>query len=164
MKKVICILLSTHFLGLVSNVVRANPPVIGWVEWVIVSDQKYRFNAKIDTGADNTSMHVDNYDLFDKNDGKWVRFTFKDNNGKDVALERKLVRISKIKRKLLPAVERPVVNMIVCIGNVQKEVSVNLVNRNKFHHKMLIGRSYLKSTFLVDSGTENTTEPRCQPD
>jgi len=162
MKIFLCILLSTSFLGLVSNVVQANPPVIGWVERVAVSDQQYRFDAKIDTGADNTSMHVENYHFFERNFVKWVRFTINDNNGKDITLERKLVKITRIKRKLLHAAERPVVRMIVCIGNVVKEVNVNLVNRKKFKHKMLIGRSYLKNTFLVDSGAKNTTEPECQ--
>jgi len=162
MKIVICILLSISFLGLTSNVVQANPPVIGWLERVTVSDQQYRFNAKIDTGADNTSMHAENYHLFDRNSEQWVRFTTNDNNGKDITLERKLVKITRIKRKLLPAAKRPVVRMVVCIDNVIKEVNVSLVNRNKFKHKMLIGRNYLRNTFLVNSGVKYTTEPECQ--
>jgi hypothetical protein len=138
------------------------PEVIGYVERVILTDHQFVFDAKIDTGADNTSMHIDNYKLVKKDGVNRIRFEFTDKDGEHVVLERKLIKITKIKRKLLPAAKRPVISLFVCVGGIGKEVPVNLVNRGKFRYKVLIGRSFLKGSFLVDSGARFTTEPSCK--
>ena len=50
----------------------------------------------------------------------------------------------------------------ICLGNVYKEVEVNLEDRSKFNYQLLIGRSYLKNSFLVDASATFTLKPNCQ--
>jgi hypothetical protein len=57
---------------------------------------------------------------------------------------------------------RPVIRLGICLGNVYKEVEVNLQDRSKFNYQMLIGRSYLKNSFLVDASATFTVETNCQ--
>jgi hypothetical protein len=44
---------------------------------------------------------------------------------------------------------------------VYKEVEVNLEDRSKFNYQLLIGRSYLKNSFLVDASATFTLKPNC---
>jgi hypothetical protein len=45
---------------------------------------------------------------------------------------------------------------------VYKEVEVNLEDRRKFNYQILIGRSFLKKSFLVDASATFTLQPSCQ--
>jgi hypothetical protein len=49
----------------------------------------------------------------------------------------------------------------VCLSNVYKEVEVNLVDRANFNYPMLVGRSFLAGSFVVDSGEKYLTTPKC---
>ena len=66
----------------------------------------------------------------------------------NIHLERKLVRYVRIKnrsgemKKGLKhiATRRPVVNMLLTLGNQTKAVAVNLANRQNFNYPLLLGR------------------------
>lgn len=161
MKILLQLLLFIVLIPMMVHETYAEPAVIGWIERIRISDHLLDLEAKIDTGADFTSLHIDKYELLYKNGAKWVRFSVTDRHGKHVVLERKLLKLTKIKRKLLPAERRPVIMMFVCVGGVGKDVSVSLVNRENFKYKILIGRDFLKGTFLVDPGAKYLVEPAC---
>jgi hypothetical protein len=99
---------------------------------------------------------------FYRDGDKWVRFKLKNWKGRTENFEARIIRTATIKQHETDSVTRPVIHLGICLGNVYKEVEVNLQDRGKFNYQMLIGRSYLKNSFLVDASTTFTTEPSCQ--
>lgn len=138
--------------------------VVGWVEEVKISPGDIVLKAKIDTGADNSSIHVNGFTLFDRSGEQWCRFEVTDRDGKTVSLERPVVRMAKIKRHKGAPQERPVVVLEICLGTHRRSAQVNLVDRSRFSLPMLIGRSFLRQTFLVDTDKRFTAPPACAED
>ena len=148
-----------------SNITSPNTTIatIGWVETVRILPENIELRAKIDTGADNSSLGVVNWQSFHRDGKEWIRFKTLNNSGNSKSFERPLDRYSLIKRKILRSHKRPVVKMWLCIGNKRILVPVNLAKRKSFKYRMLIGRSFLKGHFLVDSNKKLTTTPECNP-
>ena len=140
----------------------AQTQTIGWIEHVQILPQDIMLKAKIDTGADNSSIHADDIAVFEKDGSKRVKFTVENKKGEKATFDLPLIRYATIKRKLTDPIKRPVVSMELCIGNILKKVHINLANRGNFKYRMLIGRSYLKELYLVDSGKRYTSEPNCK--
>jgi hypothetical protein len=136
--------------------------VIGWVEKAALVEVNLLVHAKIDTGADHSSLNAADYQLIDKKDGQWVRFRVTNREGLSVIIEKQLLRYANIKRKNQPPEKRPVVELAICIGNVYKIVAVSLVDRSNYDYQMLIGRSFLSENSLVDSAMQYTTKPECE--
>jgi len=134
---------------------------IGWIESVKILPENFKLDAKIDTGADNSSLDVINWMTFTHNRNEWVRFTTKNNNGDEITFERPLEGYSLIKQKITGVLKRPVVVMRLCIGKKSILAQINLAKRKNFKYRMLIGRSFLKGHFLVDSASRYTVQPEC---
>lgn len=139
-----------------------NLQVAGWVENVSIFPGNMKIKAKLDTGARNSSLNARNLEEFDRDGDKWVRFKLKNWKGRTENFEARIIRTATIKQHETDSVTRPVIHLGICLGNVYKEVEVNLQDRSKFNYQMLIGRSYLKNSFLVDVSTTYTIEPHCQ--
>jgi hypothetical protein len=135
---------------------------IGWIEKVALDNNRLQLKAKIDTGATTSSIHAEVLKKFKRGGQKWVRFKLRNKTGQSIVVEKKVVRMVKIKRKLALSLKRPVVLLGVCLGKVYREEEVNLSNRGNFVYEMLIGRNYLKDYFLVDSSRTFTVKPRCK--
>lgn len=134
---------------------------IGWIEQVQIPAKDITFTAKIDTGADNSSIHASDVEIYEQNGDKRVKFSVQNKEGATSLFDLPLVRIAHIKRKRAEPIQRPVVSMLLCVGNTMKATLVNLANRKNFKYRMLIGRSFLKDDYLVNSGEKLTTKPTC---
>ncbi len=136
--------------------------IIGWVETVQILPDNISLLAKIDTGADNSSLNATDPIEFRKGGERWIRFSTQMGKDKPIILERPLERYTRIKRKSGTSLKRAVVLLDLCIGTLfKKDVPVNLANRTGFKYPMLIGRSYLKGTAIVDSALTLTQKPAC---
>lgn len=147
--------------GLVPVATAAPARAIGWIEHAQLQPHNMILKAKIDTGADNSSLHAEHIEVYTKDGAKRVKFSVANHNGEMAEFDLPLVRFTTIKRKGAEPLSRPIVNMTLCVGNTLKAVDINLANRKNFKYRMLIGRSYLKDRYLVDSGKQYTTEPNC---
>jgi hypothetical protein len=137
-------------------------PVSGWVEQVAIGDAKLVLHAKIDTGAKNSSLNAKDFRIFTKQGEDWVSFSIRSKAGVTRVIEAPVERIASIKQKnSKPSKERPVIMLDVCLGNILKKVEVNLVDRENFDYQVLIGRSFLAGSFVVDSGSKYLTELNC---
>lgn len=154
-----CIVLS---LSLSYQSVADSKAVIGWIEPVILLSENIHLKAKIDTGADNTSLHASDLKVFRKHGEDWVRFELQDQREKNYIIERPVVRYTLIKRRGVKSQERPVIHMKICLANQLREVEVNLTDRSSYNYKLLIGRSYLQGLFLVDSDRMFSVKPECK--
>jgi hypothetical protein len=161
--KSVCLLFQIVFvLGFAATLSADSKQIVGVIENARILPGDIVIPAKLDTGADNSSLNVRQLTEFEREGGRWVRFEVTDRDGKTVTVERKLLRTAKIKRHQGSRQERPVVRMGICIGNYYKEVEVNLVDRSRFTYQLLIGRSFMKGGLVVDPSVEHTIEPECR--
>jgi hypothetical protein len=135
--------------------------VIGWVENVRVTPGEVSITAKIDTGADSSSLHCECKNFL-RDDERWVKFLVTDVDGEQVAIEKKVVRTTTIKRHFGNEQKRDVIRLGLCIGGQYEETDVSLVDRSGFQYDMLIGRDYLKGKFVIDPAQKFTVEPHCE--
>lgn len=151
----------------VQKVVQPCPPapklpanLIGQLEYITVSapngkDTKIRDKARIDTGAQTTSINAHNIQHFERDGEKWVAFDLKDpNTEKMVSFKRPLVRKTRIKMQNSESVRRKVVKLTLQLGKVSKTVEVTLANRENFKYPILVGRNFLQGNFVVDVSKE----------
>lgn len=156
-------LLIVIILGLFADSASAqHKQTLGWVEKVKITPGELVLQAKIDTGADHSSLNASHFEEFERNGKKWVRFEISNRYGKSTVLERQIVGYTKIKRQAKPSQKRMVITLGICIGETYMESEVNLVDRTKFDYHMLIGRSYLAGNFVVDPAITYTISPTCK--
>ena len=134
---------------------------LGWLEpiTIILDSQTLSLQAKIDSGADHSSIHAKHIKRFNKNDEPWVKFT----TVNEWVIESPIYREAKIKTKLVGFNDRPVVLLEVCLGGIQRKIEMNLVDRAHFTKPMLIGRSALSGFVIDPNETLLTCEMSCQP-
>jgi hypothetical protein len=136
-------------------------PAIGWVEPVRVENTGLLVEAKIDTGADYSSLDARDIRTFEKDGSEWVSFAAIGRGGKRVGLERKVYRYTTIRRAGGTEQRRPTVLLGLCLGTVYRVVQVNLVDRETLEYRMLVGRDFLQGRYLVDSARTQVTTPSC---
>lgn len=136
---------------------------LGWVEEVVISRSAFTMNAKLDTGADTSSLDAQDIERFERGGDPWVRFTLSGNNsGESATLERPLERDVLIKRHRGPSQRRPVVRVPVCLGPHLMDIEVSLIDRSHFNYPVLIGRAVLEGVAVVDTARAFTHTPDCE--
>ncbi len=137
--------------------------VVGWIEKVRIYPGNFLVHAKLDSGAEYSSLDAGNMQFFDRDGQKWVRFDLDEKReGKSITFERPVLRWAPIKRHNQEPQRRPVIKLGVCLGNVYKETEVNLVDRKNYYYRMLIGRKFMEGTVIIDPSVQYTVEPNCQ--
>lgn len=122
--------------------------------------------AKLDTGAQTSSLGAENIEVFKKDGADWVRFTPQIANAKP--LELPVARHSRIKRRAdgtgsTESIRRPVVELEMCLGGQRRKVEVNLTDRSRFSFPLLIGTSALiEFEALIDPAKEYIAKAGCQ--
>ncbi|MCS0383275.1 RimK/LysX family protein [Vibrio diabolicus] len=112
------------------------------------------FPVKLDTGADVSSINAKNIKQFKKDGKDMVSFTYENDLGMTKAFTREVVDVMRITaKKGEKANERPVVEMHVKLGELEKKIRVNLQDRGRFHYSMILGKNFLKHGAVVSSDT-----------
>lgn len=140
----------------------ADVTVVGWIERVKLGLEGLVISAKLDTGANTSSLHASEIRWYIRHDGDWVAFDLINEKEEKVRFERKVVRISRIKRFSGGVQKRPTILMGVCLGKVYRVTQVNLVDRKGFNYKFLVGRRFLAEHFAVDPARMYMVEPTCE--
>jgi hypothetical protein len=136
--------------------------IFGYVERVMISEQGFSLKAKLDSGAETTSLDSRNIQRFRRGGERYVRFDVPDpETGELVTLERPLARTVRIRQHSGPPIQRPVVRMWLCIGHIMQQVEVNLTPRSDFIYPLLIGRSAMRGSIIIDPEVTFTSRPRC---
>ncbi len=130
--------------------------IIGEVEPVYFLPMKKAVLARIDTGAENSSIDAKNIRLFEREGAKWVAFDVENKkNGENHHFEKRIYRQVTIKRQE-QSEERIVVLMTVKIGKEKITTQFSLADREKFEYQALIGRNILKGRAIVDTALSKT--------
>ena len=140
----------------------ASKTIVGWIEKAMLYPHDILMHAKLDTGAQTSSINAPNPYHFERDGEKWVQFRVSNRDLESVMIEAPVVRESSIKRHFGEKQVRPVILLDICVGTVHKKVEVNLVDRTGFEYQLLIGRNYLENSFLIDSGSRYTLSPDCE--
>lgn len=140
----------------------AQPTLVGWVEPIRLGSEGMPLSAKLDTGADTSSLHARDITWIHRTDGDWVAFDIVGEDNRKIRLERKVQRIANVKKAAGGVQSRPTVRLGVCLGNVYRLTEVNLTDRTSFKLPLLLGRSFLAGDFAVDSSRTHTIEPNCK--
>ncbi|MGB1807869.1 MAG: ATP-dependent zinc protease [Porticoccaceae bacterium] len=126
-------------------------PIVGAVEMVRIEPADLMLEARIDTGAETTSIHAEDIQLVENDGRRYVRFMLIDGaNGEQVQQELRLRRRVLIKQSYGPDERRYVVRMWLTLGDTRSRVDVNLSDRTNFEYPLLIGRNFLTDSLIVD--------------
>jgi hypothetical protein len=138
--------------------------VYGWIEDVLIDPRHaLKLPAKLDTGADTTSLDARNIRRSRRDGEDYVRFVVTEpETGQSVELEKPFVRAVRIKGHGTEDVRRRVVvRMRICIGDRSRSIEVNLVDRGRFEYPLLLGRNALRDVAVIDPNLRRTREPSC---
>lgn len=129
---------------------------IGWREWVSMPEFGVtEIKAKVDTGADNSSLHAFNLERFQEDGVEMVRFEIHPRQRKPkpsiecvapVATER------KVKNPGGRLELRPVIKTTLIVADEEVEALVNLTTRDEMTFRMLLGRRTVRNHFVINPG------------
>ena len=135
----------THSLG-----------IIGAIEPVRLIPIKSPLLARIDTGAQGSSVDAQNIQEFEREGKEWVAFDVTNPQTNEVyRFEKPLHKQVTIKRQLEKE-RRLVVMMNIKIGKETLTVPFSLANRENFNYPVLIGRNILTGRAIVDTSKSET--------
>ncbi|MGH8870762.1 MAG: ATP-dependent zinc protease family protein [Acidimicrobiia bacterium] len=130
--------------------------VIGWREWVQLPELGvFEMKVKVDTGADNSSLHAFNVERFERDGAQYVRFEIhprQRSRNPTIKCEAPLAMEKKVKNPGGRSELRPVVRTRVIVAGVELEALVNLTSRDEMGFRMLLGRRAVRSKFVIDPG------------
>lgn len=152
------------FMGAVQASVAHAQTTVGWAERVTIVENDAPLQAKIDTGADISSLHCacDLSAMYEAQGQRWVEFSLLDDKGVAHRLRKPVLRIASIRTHGQAPLSRMVIKLGICVDKVKKETEFTLVDRTGYKYPMLIGRNFLAGEFLVNSAETFTSKPDCR--
>ncbi|MDH5464425.1 MAG: RimK/LysX family protein [Thiovulaceae bacterium] len=133
--------------------------VIGYLEKVNIPQLKlFGLDAKIDTGADNCSIHCDEITI---NSDNTVTFILHDEvhqayHGKAITLP--IHKTKKVKSSNGKSEERIFIQSGLKLGHETYEAEISLANRENMKYPLLIGRRFLSHHYLIDVSKKYLTK------
>jgi hypothetical protein len=137
--------------------------ILGWIENAQLPDPGLELKAKLDTGAETSSLDARVLKKFRKAGKRWVRFAVIDRErGEEFVMVRERIRTIGVVQHDGSRQTRPVVMLEICIAGQLLNTEVSLIDRSEFNYPLLLGRSALASFALVDAGNTFLTQPDCE--
>lgn len=140
----------------VKQTIKHELDVVGGVEPIYFPPMKTPFQARMDTGAETSSIDVSKMRSFERDGEKWVAFDLVNTQTKEIHhFEKKIARKAVI-RRIAGDEKRIAVSMDVRLGKEVFSADFTLANREKFNYQALIGRNIINGRFIIDSSIENS--------
>ena len=132
------------------------PSLVGWREWVGLPQLGIDWlKAKVDTGAQTSSLHAFGLREFERDGEPWVRFEvhpWQRSADDAVRVELPVHDRRKVRSSSGHSERRAVVLMDVRLRGRVIPAEVTLTRRDAMGFRMLLGRELLRNGFLVDAG------------
>lgn len=129
---------------------------IGWREWVQIPEFGItEIKAKIDTGADNSSLHAFNMKRFDRDGVPYIRFEVhprQRSRRPSITCEAEVVMDRLVKNPGGRSELRPVIRTRLVVAGHEIDALVNLTTRDEMTFRLLLGRRTVRNHFIVDPG------------
>jgi hypothetical protein len=146
-------------------VTAAEKAVIGPTAIMSVEETGLFYEARIDTGAGNTSLNAFDIEIeggsaknMQDNVGKTIWFSTQNAAGAQKRLSAKIVKTSKVSNSQ-GTETRYMVALVVGFDGKKRKVNVNLRDRSHMDYKLLIGRNWLKDQYIVDVSEKRIIGP-----
>ncbi len=135
--------------------------VVGWSEYVDLPEWGVRgLKAKVDTGAKTSALHVEEIELRPRGRIRFVVVVHKEKRERHVRVEARIVRRSRVRSSTGHYDYRYFVSTTMQLGDVERQIEVSLVDRERMVFRMLLGRSALAGAFIIDPGRKRATRSR----
>lgn len=133
--------------------------ILGGLESVYLDPPGLKFSARIDTGAQTSSLNALDIVEFERDGKPFVKFSMLHPETKEkIELTRRLRRYVRVKELgNRESQRRPVVRMRVVLADLDEQINFTLENRSRFKHQVLIGRNLLQDLAIVDVSKKYTT-------
>lgn len=130
---------------------------VGWREWVGFPELGIsRIKAKVDTGARTSALHAYDFEPFDRDGERWLRFRVhprQKNDEIEVECQAPLVDWREVKSSTGDVTERPVVLTELEWMGERWPIELTLVRRDSMGFRLLIGREAMRKRWIVDPAT-----------
>jgi hypothetical protein len=127
----------------------------GWREWVRLPEIGVPWiKAKLDTGAQTSSLHAYDVEPFTQEGADWVRFKVRPwqrSDDDEVSVQLPVYDRRRVRSSSGHVQERVVVLMPIVLIDREVTAEVTLSNRDSMGFRMLIGREALRRGFDVTS-------------
>ena len=125
--------------------------VIGWAEYVDFPEWGILgVQAKVDTGARTSSLHVDEVQPIGRGRVRFRVVTGRKPPFQRIEVTAPVVKWGRVRSSTGHYTMRCFIRARIRIGDVEKEIELSLVSREKMLYRMLLGRRALEKDFLVD--------------
>lgn len=126
--------------------------ILGSVETIRLYPLGIIYEARIDTGAETSSIDAQNIVLFERDGKRWARFELQDAGQNDrVVVEKRIRRFVLVSQINNPKQDRrPVVRMRLQVGSTMETVDISLTDRSRMSFPILLGREFLLDRAIVD--------------
>lgn len=162
--------MSTRMLAVVVSIVAALPAAAdtyGQLEHVkVMSTTPIEITAKLDPGADHSSLRTDDLKYFQRDGDTWARFVIDNGSvlrGNRVTLERRIIKDVKVPQRGGGVEHQPLVALELCIGNRSFTSTLNVSDRRGYTAPLVLGAGDLSQIGAVDDTRQFTQEPACKP-
>ncbi len=137
-----------------------NKEIIGAIEWLYLDPPGRHYRARIDSGAETSSLSASNVVEFERDTDDWVRFTFQHNAEEDpIELELPVKRVILIRQPATTEAERRVVvEFDIRLGEELQTTEFALTDRSHMTYPMLLGRAFLMDIYVLDVSRSYTHE------
>jgi len=128
---------------------------VGWREWLGLPDLGIpRIKAKIDTGAQTSSLHAVDVETFNREGCAFVRFTTMplQKRADPIQCEAPVLELRHVRTSDGQSGKRPVITTTVRLFGESWPVEVTLADRTRMGFRMLLGRRAFQNRFLVHAG------------
>ena len=126
--------------------------IIGAIEWIYMEPPGTHYRARVDSGAETSSLSAAKVVEFERDGEDWVRFFFQhDSSDEEVAFELPIKRTVLTRRLSSEAAERRiVVELDIRLGEQLQRTEFALTDRGGMTYPLSLGRSFLLDLYVVD--------------
>lgn len=138
------------------NDVQDSKTLLGRSEWVGLPSIGTYLKARVDSGANTSSLSASDITRFERDGENWVRFKLALNDD-DVVVDR--VRNEWIEAPILRRVRivqasgedsRPVISLLMTLGPIRENVEFTLNDRTHLDYPVLLGRRFMMDIATID--------------
>lgn len=125
--------------------------IIGATATILVEPSRLEFRARVDTGAQTTSIHAEDIELGANGDprGKPISFNLVNRKGQSVRIDTHVARQILV-RTSEGSERRYAVPLTLSHNGIARTVLVTLNDRAQMRYRLLLGRNWLSGDYIVD--------------
>lgn len=134
----------------------ANKAVVGRSEWIGLPDVGTYLKARVDSGANTSSLSASEITRFERDGANWVRFKLgvtDDDVVVDGVRDEWIEAPVERRVRILQAAgeeSRPVVSLMMTLGPIRESVEFTLNDRTHLNYPVLLGRRFLMDIAVID--------------